>query len=236
MARGKRTTTEAAEQAPEIDTEASGPDAAATGDGDGFDAIATAIEDDDATQQDSEPDAPPAGQVIDLLKRKAEGGTWAALDPGVTVERDEEPEVEAEEPTQRPKPRPVDRPAIPATGRQLLSTQTITIPVDLDEHEVNERGRKLAATTNREDELKAEKSAFLSTWNGQMKELQEERRKLSEAVRSGREERDYDVTVWADYDAGRAEYITADGRVVQQRPLTADEVAQGRQQRLPLAE
>ena len=232
MARRKSTTTDAAEQAPEIDAESSGPDAAATDDGDGFDAIATAIEDDGATQQDSEPDAHPAGQVIDLLKRKAEGGTWAALDPGVTVERDEEPE----QPTQRPKPRPVDRPAIPATGRQRMSTQTITVPVDLDEHEVNERGRKLAATTNREDELKAEKSAFLSTWNGQMKELQEERRKLSEAVRSGREERDYSVTVWADYDAGRAEYITADGRAVQQRPLTADEVAQGRQLRLPLAE
>ena len=177
----------------------------------------------------------PGGSVLEFPRT----ANWGSVNPSVTIPRadDSDEDEDEEEPKERDPdlpPRTVDHPAPIASGRARLCTTTVTIAVELSEHEVNERARKLAETTNEEDRLKAEKSAFLSNWNGQMKGLQELRRTLSESVRLGKEEVEMHVHVEADYDRGVAEHVeTTTGRVVDSRPLTVDEMNAGRQRRLP---
>lgn len=238
-----------ADTADTADTAQAEPAATATGPtpdtsqaaeaGDGFGDMAELA---GSLELDAEPaEAEEEGGEVVPFERREGGTTWAGVTPELRAERDEVEEDDGDEEAAAPPPKKAKKPAVtdyparPYSSRERLCSTTLEIAVELTVEEVNDRARKLAGITKEEDTLREEKSAFLSTWNGKMKELQTERRELSEAVSLGKERQDFAVHIEADYDRGIAEYVCqSTGRVLETRQLTSDEAAAGRQRRLPL--
>lgn len=110
-------------------------------------------------------------------------------------------------------------------------TRTMRLPVELTKEEIFARGKELARTkdahTAASAKLEQAKLAAKSAKeqiNSEIKEAEEEMRRLARAIRSGREDRDVEILDKPDFKKGVMNIVRLDtGELVRTRGLTEAE-------------
>lgn len=99
------------------------------------------------------------------------------------------------------------------------------ILVELDEHELRERGELLAQTMKKADDKEAEFSLVKGEFKKALKEIYSEASRLAQVVRARAEERPIDVVKSFDESRGLVSITRIDtGTVVETRPPTDEEL------------
>lgn len=108
--------------------------------------------------------------------------------------------------------------------KEMVSTRTEDLLVDLQDKEVDTRAREMAAVAGQLNRAREEKKKVMAEHATRIKGLEEKFDKLSETVREGRELRPVVVEVWHDYKRGAVIEIRQDsGETIHERALSMDE-------------
>jgi len=104
--------------------------------------------------------------------------------------------------------------------RNVLGTETITVPIGLSDEEVAELGKRLAAIEPQIDELKAQ----VKDLNADIRELRTRRTVLSQEIRNGTGNRPVVCKLIGHFDRGKVEVVREDtGEIVEMRDMTDDQ-------------